>query len=338
MSFKPKKYFNLDLHISVIQDIIYIFNKLFGPTVKIINWSISGHNWVFGKSTQNVKIINQYSWRNINHEMITEFQKEYDEYLEQFDGFIVTHTPVLAMIYEKYKKPIIMINSCRYDQPFCWSNKSNEWLNAGLKRMYNSGQLIAISNNKGDQQYLLDGANIPSIHIPSLCLYTGVKYKPVFNAQFVCYGDRKIFPKSSLLVEKPASGYTWNDLYSYKGIVHVPYEISTMSLFEQYSAGVPLFLPSKEFYKKCIENGIMQLGSDYSTINKKGIDYWLDRADYYDSTNFTEIYYYNSFIELIYMLENYDKLPSRNLININNRSNEILLKWSEILYNIYYMK
>ena len=324
--YKPKKYFNLDLHISVIQDVIYVFKKLFGDTITITNWSISGHNWVFGNSTPDVKIINQHTWRNINPSMITEFHKEYDEYLNQFDGFIVTHTPVFCLLFEKYGKPIIVVNSCRFNQPFCWypnASEANKWLTDGLIRMHRSGQLVVVSNNKGDQQYLLDATNIPSIHIPSLCLYTGAKYNPTLNAPFVCYGNRDLFPPSPLLVAKPPNGYTWEQLYSFKGIVHVPYEISTMSLFEQYSAGVPIFVPSYEFYKECISAGIMQLTSDYSVTDKKGVDYWLSRADYYNTKG--RIYYYSSFTGLIEMLSTFV------LEDTYNRENEILIKWSSIL-------
>ncbi len=53
--------------------------------------------------------------------MIDAFVKEYDDLLKSFDGFIVTHTPVLALLYEKYNKPVIIVNSCRYEQPFCWN-------------------------------------------------------------------------------------------------------------------------------------------------------------------------------------------------------------------------
>jgi hypothetical protein len=34
------------------------------------------------------------------------------------------------------------------------------------------GLLIAISNNKADQEYLRLGTGIESVHLPSLCMYT----------------------------------------------------------------------------------------------------------------------------------------------------------------------
>lgn len=305
------KFFNLDLHISVIADVKNIIHTLYDQNVEIVNWSISGHNWVFQEPNRDVKVINQHTWRNIDARMISEFQTIYDDFLSQFDGFIVTHTPVFCMLYEKYGKPIILVNSCRYEQPYSWTADflGWSWLSSGLRRMSDRGQLIAVSNNKADQEYLRRGTGIVSTWIPSLCLYTGASHQPIHGTAVV-HGSRSFFPACAALVAKPDQ-YSWADLYSYNAVVHIPYEMSTMSLFEQYSAGVPLFLPSREFYVQCIEDGSMSFGSIYSSQHDPGIlessglpsdlksalvsrDFWLDRADFYDSNNFKYIRFYSS--------------------------------------------
>jgi hypothetical protein len=314
------KFFNLDLHISVIQDVKFILNHLFGPAVEITNYSISGHNWVFGATTPDVKIINAATWHGIGPEMIAAFQTTYDEFLRGFDGFIVTHTPVFALLYEKYGKPIIMVNSCRYEQPFSWrgDNGGWEWVGAGLRRMADRGQLICVSNNRADRDYLRAGTGVESLHIPSLCLYTRTTYAPS-RPEWVCHGDRGFFPPSPRLVEKPKNGYSWSDLYSYAGIVHIPYEMSTMSLFEQYSAGVPLFLPSKQYYRSAILAGKMPFGSVYGREGAPAalvpvlhdLDFWLDRADFYDANNFRFVYFYDSPEDLIAKLEAFKEYDAR---------------------------
>jgi hypothetical protein len=81
-------------------------------------------------------------------EMINSFQNEYDNILSKYDAFIVTSAPVYAMLYEKYNKPIIIINSTKYDQLLCL-NKDTEMLNLfheSLKRMQERGQLIYMSS------------------------------------------------------------------------------------------------------------------------------------------------------------------------------------------------
>jgi hypothetical protein len=168
------KLFDLDLHPSVIEDVKSVLNTIYRNKFDLTIWSISGYDNQYGRSAKEIKHINDKTWKNINMDMIQQFQNEYDSELKKYDGFVVTHSPVFAMIYEKYNKPIIVVNSCRFNQPFCW-NKDNTMLNLftdALKRMQNNKQLVIISNNRADQSYLKRTADINSEYIPSLCMYT----------------------------------------------------------------------------------------------------------------------------------------------------------------------
>jgi hypothetical protein len=306
--------FNLDLHQSVIEDVRCIFQGLYGNTVTITNWSISAHNWVFGKPEIEVEYINQDTWTDFTEDRIRAFQEIYEKELRTYDGFIVTHTPVFAMLFEKYGKPILIVNSCRYDQPFC-TNRNVEMLekfNKCLHRLNKANLLYMVSNNLADQRYLLENAGIPSVHIPSLCLYVNTKYEPK-KPQFVIYsGNRShIFPSHPLLVQKPAPGYTWKELYEFRGLVHTPYDMSTMSIFEQYWAGVPLFFPSRRFYKELVAEDKMEFISIYDLseeyYTEKDMDIWLDNADW---LRLPGLYYYDSFDELIRTLEIFEDVHS----------------------------
>lgn len=330
--------FNLDLHISVIEDIKDISSQLFGDKIEITNWSISGHNFVFNKPTPNVKGVNQDSWKSFSYSHIEEFHNAYDNILQSYDGFIVTHTPVFCMLFEKYKKPIICINTCRYDQPFCWNKNDymkTEFHNC-LHRLIESNQLHIISNNLADYNYLLENTNIKSSIIPSLCLYTNSSYTPTHDS-FVVYGNYNIFSKHKLIVEKPKTGYSWSDLYKYKGIVHTPYEMSTMSIFEQMWAGVPLFFPTKRFYKECIINGTMDFISMYNSwgtpICEADIDKWLSFADFYTYPIF---YYYDSFEDLHKQLETFNDSKKEERIQwIEQSKKDILEQWKQILVQTF---
>ena len=348
------KLFNLDLHISVIADIKDIAQSLYGTKVEITNWSISGHNWVFRTHDRDVRVINQATWRSINAKMISEFQTIYDDFLSQFDGFIVTHTPVFCLLYEKYRKPILLVNSCRYEQPYSWSLDFTgwRWVSEGLLRLSDSGLLTVVSNNRADQEYLLRGTGVRSAHIPSLCLYTGCSYRPV-REEAVVFGDRGFFPESDLLVRKPER-YTWSELYSYKAIVHIPYEMSTMSLFEQYSAGIPLFLPSRAFYLECIVSQKMPFGSIYSAHHDPKLiassdlpfalkeslstgDFWLDRADFYDSENFKYVRFYSSPQDLIRQLADFvDTDREERLAWISQRKARIYDMWRSVMFKHFF--
>jgi hypothetical protein len=347
----PLRFFNLDLHISVIADVKHVLHTLYGNKIEIVNWSISGHNWVFQNPNPDVHIIHQQTWRHIDSDMIAAFQTMYDSFLSQFDGFIVTHTPVFCMLYEKYGKPILMINSCRYEQPYSWTGDYQKWnwLSDSLRRMHDRGQLISVSNNKADQEYLRRGTGIVSTWIPSLCLYTGVSYNPIRDCAVV-HGDRSFFPACSALVAKP-DRYSWSDLYSYKAIVHIPYEMSTMSLFEQYSAGVPLFLPSRDFYVKCIMEGSMSFGSIYSVHDLRKIntglpaelmealtsgDFWLDRADFYDPDNFKYVRFYSSRDDLIQQITTFVDDREARQAWLETRKERVYSKWRDLFFQHFF--
>jgi len=308
------RFFNLDLHQSVIEDVRDIFCRLYGDMVHITHWSISAHTWVFGKPERDVKHINQKTWADFTRDRIQSFQETYGQELSSYDGFIVSHTPVFALLYEKYNKPIIIVNSCRYDQPFCWTKDGDmaEELDRCLDRLRQANLLYMVSNNTADQWYLQKKAGLSSVHIPSLCLYVNALYEPK-KKQFVIYsGNRShIFPSHPLLVQKPGPGYTWKDLYEYRGLIHAPYEMSTMSIFEQYWAGVPQFFPTRRFYKEMVMEGKMEFISMYDSwgesYTEEEMDAWVDHADW---LRFPGLYYYDSFDDLLQKIENFEDVHS----------------------------
>jgi hypothetical protein len=82
--------------------------------------------------------------------------------------------------------------------------------------------------------------------------------------------------------------------------------MSTMSIFEQFWAGVPLFFPTKRFYKESLQRGNMEFISIYEKWGEpqleSEIDEWLDRADFYA---LPFLYYYDSFNDLLEKLDNF---------------------------------
>lgn len=332
--------FNLDLHVSVIEDFKSICAKLYGPHVEITNWSLSGHNWVFNKPTENTKVITPDSWFDIDQTMVDAFQAEYDETLKTYDAFVVTHTPVFALLFEKYQKPILIINSCRYDMPFCWSqnHENKEWLNKALVRMCQTKQCVIVSNNAADQAYIMSAIPVHSHVLPSLCQYTNAKHKPQHHA-FMCYGNRSIFPEHELLVQRPKQ-FTWSSLCAYRGIVHTPYEMSTMSIFEQFWAGVPLFFPTKRYYVECVFNETMDFVSIYSKheggmLSLEDMIPWLELADFY---RFPYIHYYDSAEDLIQQLESFeDTTYTERMKWIQQTKTQILVTWSDLLADHFHL-
>lgn len=349
--------FSMDLHIAVIEDLRNLFDELGGYEVH--NWNLSGHGWVLGKKLDNVEIVNSQTWRDLDQEMVDKFYDKYKDYLNQFDAFIVTHNASFALLYEKFNKPIIIVNSTRYENPFTNDPIKWKWLDDYLKKGVEEGRIFIVSNNKGDQHYLEYFTGLKSTHIPSICLYTEAKYKGLHDGFIVnSHNKQEILSNISnntfFQNDKLGKKYKWQDLYDFKGIVHFPYQISTMSIFEQYSANVPLFFPTKEFllklhgmYPKHIlsELSFYQvanapsseiLGNPNNTNDPKVLQQWINVADFYDPENMPYIQYFDSFEHLEHLLQtvNVQEISS-NIEKYNvKRKADAVEGWKRLLEDV----
>jgi len=336
------KLFNLDAHISVIADVEQIFTQLY-PDVEITKWSLSGHTWVFGEVTTDVDVINQQNWDVIDLDLIKKFHNRYDSFLNTFDGFICGFPPVFALLFEKYNKPIFMVNATRYEMPFCWKpNPTMQmFFEERLLAMQEKGQLIAVSNNIGDRDYLFEATGVNSEHIPSLCKYTNAEYNPS-KPEFILFSKQVLKPVENLIHYKKLGRYSWEELYSYQGFVHLPYEISTMSIFEHYSANVPLFMPTKKLLKEWLRKRNIRFNGPYTRssfpeklnpiLGSEWFEFWVDRADYYDQENMPFITYYNSLNEIPDLMANTDlsKIHQQMKSHNKKRHAKALSQWKEL--------
>ena len=341
-----KKLLNIDLHISVIADMMDIFKRVV-ENIEIEEWSLSGHVWVFNKQKKQLEILNPTTWTNLDMNMIQAFHEKYDADLKTFDGFICGHPNAFVLLFEKYNKPIYVINSCRYDMPFCWNNNYAmiKELHDCFTRLHEKKLLRFISNNKADHAYFkLGNPTIPTQHIPSLCLYTKMQWNPAqTNGMFLLYtGNLPMLQMSEHhIVHRSVLGrYQWSELMSFKGLIHFPYEASTMSIFEQISSEIPLFFPSKAFLKMLWENNQTPQQMNYWQHKRNGIipeylkstktcDFWLDRADYYDLEGY---YYFDSFEHLYTLLDNFtDPLYAVRKDFIHTRKIKALEDYKQLL-------
>jgi hypothetical protein len=301
----------MDLHISVIADF-----KTACSDVEVVDWCLSGHAWVMKRQQDYPEHINPATWKYLNLDMIQRFQDKYDSFLKQFDGFIVAFASSFAMIYEKYNKPIIMMNAVRYDIPFCWTKDMTMLTkyHECLDRLNRKGLLTIISNNKGDQAYTQKGAGIPTQYIPSLCLYTNTQYSPT-KSTFLCVNGS--LPSHPLVTDKKdlPSPHEWKDITSFRGIINFPYEVSLMSAFEHFTAGCPLFFPSKTYWKANPHvqtmsaywaDAVPSYLQEFSDLNR-----WIDLADMYHVFQSPNTYYFDSIEHLFQLLESFTYVDDR---------------------------
>jgi len=263
---KQMRFFNLDLHIGVIGDIKQVFRSL---GHEVTDWSMSAHTWILGRPVDKIDVVNENTWKAIGPEMCDAFYERYRDELALYDGFIVTHTPCFAMLYEKWKKPVICVASTRYEHPFSHDRAAWEKLNEFLRRQIDDGLIIPVANNKYDADYAEYFTQRSWRVIPSICDYTNAPYTGT-RQESLYYSKLKQVPsgcnllsraqltKRSLMtriarrlgIQLGSLGYSWSDLSEFRSVVYIPYNASIMSIFEMYTCGIPMLFPSEEFARK----------------------------------------------------------------------------------------
>lgn len=339
------KFFNIDLHISVIADIEGIFEQ-FGHQVDI-NY-LSNHSWVFDKSPNNSFCINQSNWQTINQELCDRFYEENVDKLDHYDGFIVTHIPALSLLYQRFNKPIIFVASTRYEYPFTGDELRWKWFNQFIETNQN---IIPLANNLYDKWYCEQFLNKDFEHIPSLCEYTNSKYtgrsdKHLLVSKFININSQQIVHKNNI------GRYSWSDLSDYKSIIHFPYNVSTMTIFENYTSNIPLFFPSKEFTLELAKNNLTMSELSYNQVlgypNKGVLNYGeidandyksesllrksIDLSDFYNQ-NMREVITFDNPDDLMYKINNTDLKQVSQKMKLHNieRKELVLDSWKKIL-------
>lgn len=323
------KAFCMSVHVSVIQDL-----KTAYPDLEVVDWCMSGASWVMGRPMDVPDIINHRTWKQMTPEMIAEFQAKYDGFLRQFDMFIVAHPSVFAMVFEKYGKPILVMNTTRYDMPFCFTGDlvGLARYRACLQRLSQAGRLHIVSNNRADQIYLQKGCGLDSALIPSLCLYTKVRYAPS-RPEFVVYHGS--LPDHPLLAKRPR-GHSWGEITAFRGLISIPYEISLMSLFEYFTAGVPFFFPSKTYWKANYKLESMECYWDNRAPPElaefQDMTWWIEMSDLYSVLQSPNTYYFDSYEHLLHLLETFEYKDDRAFRE--EHKSRILLEWKRVFQRI----
>lgn len=352
------KFFNVDCHVSVIADLKNIFTNL---GHEVTSWSLSGHTWVFNESPSNVEIIGSGKWKGLDQEKCDKFYETYKEELSHYDGFIVTYPTPFALLYEKFKKPIIVQIPIRYEYPFTSDSDKWIWLNEYLNGGVKSGKIILVSNNKYDKYYAESWLDVEVEYIPSLCEYTNAQYD--FKYSNWLLNTRLMFDIEGANIKHKRqvliSGYSWKDFYQYGGIVDFPYCNSTMSIFEQYTAGFPMLFPSKELLKELyfeyfdLDSNSVLYEMSFNRIcslpnssylkpknididpndykSEKTIDKFLSLCDYYDSEWMPAIKHFDDFDQLTEMTKEPGVFDNDNR---PYRREYIYKLWNELLGNL----
>jgi hypothetical protein len=294
-------FFNIDLHISVIADLKRIFSNL---GHEIVDKSLSGHTWVFNRQKDNVRVISQDNWKSMDIDLCNRFYNEYRNELNQYDGFVCTYPPSFALLYERFNKPIVLQVPIRFEVPFQNNPSELKRFIDFLQNGIDNKQIIPICNSLYDKKYCEKYTNREWKLIPNICDYAGIDNVGGWKNDYIVYSRKKIDLKCRAIIKEQYLGvnYSWHKFDYLKGVIHFPYNVSTMSIFEQYTGNVPLFFPTPEFNLHLYKCGLTLSELSWSDKKEDSLE-WIKYADYYNEEWMPYIKYFSSFEELYSLLD-----------------------------------
>lgn len=263
------KFFNIDLHVSVIEDVATQFRAL-GHDVE--SHLLSGHAWALGRERASRgtgegtdgKIgygsVNLATWDGLFNDApefaVARAWQDENPQLESFDGFIATYPTAFALLYERFRGRVITHIPVRYELGFTHDAAKWRAYNDRLRAMQDSDKLAVVANNQYDAIYYTYFTGRRAEHISSTCDYVdrhAPKWCPrgpkmlAFGEHVGCREAVKHVP--DLLFVRDALGdyYRHDEISRARAIVWIPYTSSIMSFFEHYWLCIPLLVPSQKF-------------------------------------------------------------------------------------------
>ena len=349
------KFFNIDLHISIIADMRKIFTDL---GHEVVDKSLSDHTWVFDRPKDSVPMLDNGRWRSLSPKQYSDtFFETYKNDMDDYDAFIVTYPPPFSLLYKHFNKPIIINNPIRYEWPYSFNSTYWEEFNDFLREGVDKDQIILVANNMYDKLYMEGFIGRPVEFIPSICDYYGEYYQPQHD-EFLYYYKGNLSEIKNPKIKSKNSVFSTHkhvDLLKYKGIIHIPYQVSYMSIFEQYTSSIPLFVPSKDFLFDLYKKGYNVLkeyawNKDYnkpsgSRIKFQGefdpndynnldsVYHWIQFSDFYDEEWMPYIIQFDSFEHLDSLVDTVDteKISSQMAEFNAKRKGLIYQKWDELI-------
>jgi len=315
--------------------------------------------------------------------LIPQFYEVYknDPVMQSVDAFLCYDPPAICELYEPFNKSLIVIATNRY-YITRQSNKRWKTWNSNLVRYASDPRNVIAANNRYDVEMIRYFTGLTVKWIPNYAGYTMTTYNPsrrgfllskrrvneefdwLFLDQFrkACKHLNRVLPIPELIrVNDRYPTYHYTDLSAHLGIVHLPYQVSTMSIFEQYRMNIPLFFPSKELLLRwSIEHWVVRertlpwlvrdprqftfpphpsqqhIPSPNDNDDAEAMKYWLQFADYYTLPHIT---YFNSTDHLAEILQRLTvddlKAISRRMKKFNEQFRQKLLnEWKIILQTV----
>jgi hypothetical protein len=155
----------------------------------------------------------------------------------------------------------------------------------------------------------------------------------------------------ALLMAQAQSYLPEGYLDNYTAVIHIPYNISTMSMFQHVRANIPIWVPTKRLLKELwldpkepnelswcnFVPGSESNASTMDTVKRQDVlDKWLEYADFYKADVLPLVYQFDSIEELVEKVITTDyQTAMENAESKQEHSREnILFAWEQVLQGL----
>ena len=346
--------FSLNAHVSVIADLEVELRR--HPRCKVVVWNVSNHNFVFRRIFREpdpVRFLGPRVWPDLSASRRRNFLSKYGKFLRNFDGFIVTHPISFVQLFLDLQKPVLAVAATRFEYPHTAFPRRWDDLVAYLRKGLHQNLLTLVANNAGDADYVGKFVQRPIQVVPSVCDYidntgAGEPFRyPIFAKSEALTKILKSELGAPWDARERALGraHTWAKIRECAAVIYIPFNTSTMTLFEFATLGIPVLIPDRSLLKQLardhdgvlsellfpglgLPQGSSGLGRWPATNPEHAdhIDWWLDRADFYNSELMPNVLTFTSTTDDVfqtdfedYRLQLQDKVFERNSLMIKQR-------------------
>ena len=260
-----------------------------------------------------------------------------DEEMKSVDIVMCFHPASACELFMPLEKRLFVIAASRYEMG---REIPSEWLlwNRNLRQIASDPKHFIGAINLYDVKYIEYFTGITPTLIPAWIpmekIWTGESLDILVadmrtpGSNHIMRSLRSISPRFKSLRSKYGT-YKYHQLAENTAIIHFPYQVCVMSLFEQYGMGIPILVPSPSFLWELHDRydvvsqrtwhriltrrerprgspipGVMDNSFDPNNdYDKKSFLHWIEYADYYQ---WPHIIKFNSWADLAHIITHQD--------------------------------
>jgi hypothetical protein len=294
-----------------------------------------------------------------------------------YDGIVTSHSLVTCFRLMNVGLPMIHVNSTRFGNEWISDPEKHALLIKNIQTLLTTKQLHVVHNNQGDElyfhQYFPSVSPSQELWIPSLCENLGrLRIKapsptkifiwdtrmtllqptgsPFMKTMYKTLKERfgNAVDSQAILLQEAKTYLGEGYLDTYTAVIHLPYNISTMSIFQQVAANIPIWVPTKRLLKELLADPkesnemswtVFSAGSEAtaSTMDQirkpEVIKRWLECADFYKPDILPLVFEFDSLEDLVakVMTTDYQRAMSKAEEKAFTHRENIAFAWELVL-------